>query len=649
MVVATVALTATSASATHNGANGKITYNIGNTTYVANPDGSAATILVNDSFTGGTWAPDGSRFAYSSTAAGVGIKTVRQNGVAPVVVTGNDADQDPAWGADGDVVFFSRQGRLWFALSDGAGEAPFGAAGFQDVHPSVYGYDVIFERDGSGGAPAVYRHNNGNPGTDALLIPNAAKPDYSPEGERIAYVVPGATAADDQIWIADAAGENAVKLTNDAAGATSPAWSPDGNTIIYTQSTGAVKSVVVANPGTVSPVNSNGQRPAWQSLQTNGVDRVWGQDAIETAISASQWNYADFGADDPIRKSAGAVVLSRSDQFYDALAGSALAISKDAPLLITATSALDARVQAEIKRVLGTSGTVYLLGGTAALPASIANKLTSLGYTVQRLWGNTAVETAIAINRVITDTPEIAIVATGAEFYDALAAGAVAGANSKTVIVLSWGSSMPAASANYLNSLNPDPSVEGGTLIVAAGGPGEDALVAAHESGQMPNWPFQTGYYPVVGDNAKDTALLIAQSFFASPLVAAVATSAGWYDALTGGAMIGAQYGPLLLTDPNGLYGPVADYLSNNSANIWKGVVLGGEAALPASLISPIGNAIAVPGWWQSNSIQPNLGTPGTKSLQAQTTPGVQAGKGASGRPAVPGVTLPSPTGTLTR
>jgi len=102
-------------------------------------------------------------------------------------------------------------------------------------------------------------------------------------------------------------------------------------------------------------------------------------------------------------------------------------------------------------------------------------------------------------------------------------------------------------------------------------------------------------YTSLVGNNEKDTAVALAREFFVSPRNVAISTNRGWQDALTGGAMIGATYGPLLLTDPNQLYGPVANYLSDASGSIVYGVMLGGYLALPDALIEPIGNAIGVP------------------------------------------------------
>jgi len=644
-----VALIAYYANATQSGVNGKITYNVNGDTFIANPDGSGAKKL-NVNAANPTWAPDGSRLAYRD-GAGTGIWSANDDGSGAVQLTNNSADDFPAWDAPGGAVLFSRDGHLMFTFSDGGraagdlGENP--PAGDLDVRPAVSpSGDLIFERIHAG-TPSIYQYKPGTPASPTLLVANATAVDFSPDGQKIAYEAAVGAAADHQIWVADANGSNAAKLTSETDAAHGPKWSPDGLKVLYHtgEGTSPVKSVTVGDKS-VAPVTGNGTQLSWQPVRKNKVDRVWGNDATDTAIAASQWNYADNGASDPVRGPAKAVVLSRSDTYFDALAGSALAVVKQAPLLITDKSALEQRVQAEIKRVLGTSGTVYLLGGPLALSAGIESQLTTLGYTTKRLAGATHFDTAIAIDKEITPDPVAAIVTTGINFFDALAAGAAAGANPGTVVVLTNGESMPAASAQYLNSLNPNPDT--GTMLVGGGGPGSRALVAAYSAGQMPSWPKdQIVYWPLIGNNEKDTALLLARFFFAAPGAVAIATNKTWQDALTGGAMIGAVYGPLLITDPTGLYGPVGDYLGNSSGSIWDGVILGGSLAIPDSFIDVIGNTIALPGQFTYESFQAINPAGGGRAIKApakvagQTLPRSIGGSKAAKTP--PGFTSAQP------
>jgi hypothetical protein len=110
----------------------------------------------------------------------------------------------------------------------------------------------------------------------------------------------------------------------------------------------------------------------------------------------SQVNFANHGdTADAKRTRANAVILARDDNFADALGGSALAVHQNAPPLVTPSRSLDHGVAAEISRVLAPGGTVYLLGGTAALSPAVADALTAMHFRVDRLAGTTRFESLI--------------------------------------------------------------------------------------------------------------------------------------------------------------------------------------------------------------------------------------------------------------
>ncbi|MET7420445.1 cell wall-binding repeat-containing protein [Dactylosporangium sp. NPDC005555] len=618
VTLATVAATVTAANATHPGTPGQVAYRVGGALYRANPDGSGATLMSSSSAipgTTGSWSDDGSRYAYSSLG---GLVTVRAGGGQTVQITGNAADVDPEWWPGGYGLLFSRNGQLFQAGANGTWEEPFGAdpaGAYQDTDPAIsINSQIIFERTAPGQPVSIYEFGQGHPAPDTKLV-EGSSPDFAPDGARFAYIAGG------NLWTAAADGSAKKQLTTDGT-ASDPSYSPDGTEIAFSAA-GALKKIKVDGSGPTT-IKAAGTAPAWQTVNANGVERVWGADGVGTAIATSQWNYMDndSGPEDAGRFPAEAVVLSRSDTYLDALVGSALAIKKGAPLLITKPGGtVEPRVLAEIKRVLGSSGDVYLLGGTLALPAGIETQLKGLGYTVKRIWGNTHYDTAVEINKQITPNPSVAIVTTGANYYDALAAGAAAGATAGNLaIVLTNGASMPASSAAYLNGLNPA-KVE----VVTAGGPGDAALANALSRGQLGNWAGFTidDAHRLVGQDEISTALQLAKYFFPNPSNVAISTNRGWQDALTGGAMIGAAYGPLLLTGPDHLDGSVAEYLSDNSACIWLGVMLGGYLALPDALIDPFGESFSATFDYYSGA--PSLAAKARpRSLVPHTVPGLR-------------------------
>jgi putative cell wall-binding protein len=288
--------------------------------------------------------------------------------------------------------------------------------------------------------------------------------------------------------------------------------------------------------------------------------RVAGEDGILTSIASSQDSFGNGEA--------GAVVISRSDLYPDALAGTPFAVDEDAPMLLTAPTTLDPRTEAELDRVLAKGRTVYVLGGPDAISPGIVLRLGQDGYRVVRLGGLNRYATAVVIARDL-GTPNDILVTTGITPGDALAGGAAA-AKLGGVVVLTDGSRMPAETTAYLAS-------EVGVAQVALGGP----AAAADPSAAA-----------LVGADRYATSVLVAQRFFHSPSVVGLANGFGFPDALSGGADMGEKGGPLLLIGPGALPQSVDAYLRSIAPTLTAGYVYGGMSVVPVSEFSQIGVAI---------------------------------------------------------
>src|SRR5690606_36122420 len=155
------------------------------------------------------------------------------------------------------------------------------------------------------------------------------------------------------------------------------------------------------------------------------------------------------------------------------------------PLLFTAGTAVDPLVLAELDRVLGGAGTVYLLGGEAALGPAVADELTEAGYTVRRLAGPSRLETAVAIaERVValTGGGTVALARAfapadqpTAAWVDSVTAGAWAADSGNPILVVDGqAETLPGSVAAFLDRLDPAHVVAlGGTAAVS------DAVVTA--------------------------------------------------------------------------------------------------------------------------------------------------------------------------
>lgn len=297
--------------------------------------------------------------------------------------------------------------------------------------------------------------------------------------------------------------------------------------------------------------------------------QIYGVDAIATSIAISTQEF-------PSAHSAGAVVLARSDFFSDALAGGPLAAAKNAPLLITpggSTGTLDPRVESEIQRVLAPGGTVYVLGGDLALPASIDTTLTGLGYHVVREAGANEYATAVDIAGAIGN-PGTVFLATGLSFYDALSSVPAAILNHAAILLTNGNQQAPETGA-YL-------AQHPGTSVYAIGGP----LAAAGAD------PAATAVY---GSDQFGTSAAVASTFFPSPAMYSAATYLDFPDALGGGVFMatGGRAGPLLLVDPDSdtLPAPIEQYVASLPANT-PGYVFGGPLAVPSRILDELALAV---------------------------------------------------------
>jgi rare lipoprotein A len=115
----------------------------------------------------------------------------------------------------------------------------------------------------------------------------------------------------------------------------------------------------------------------------------------------------------------------------DAVASGALAASHDRlPILLTAHDTLPQATEQALAD-LGASR-VLLIGGTAAIDPAVERRIGELGYDVQRVAGSSRYETSVLLAeealRRSGGTAQTPVFATGDDFPDALAAGALASA-----------------------------------------------------------------------------------------------------------------------------------------------------------------------------------------------------------------------------
>ncbi len=225
----------------------------------------------------------------------------------------------------------------------------------------------------------------------------------------------------------------------------------------------------------------------------------------------------------------------------------------------------------------GANGTnIVVLGGPSAVSDAVLSQLAACtSGSVSRIAGANRYATAAKVSSTfLSPGIDVAYVATGENFPDALAGSAAAGSGAGGPILLVRPTSVPSETAAELNRLNPKTIVVlGGTAAISAGV--ESALGA-----------YGT-VVRVAGSNRYSTGALVSSYAFPTGAdTAYVATGTNFPDALAGGPAAVGTKGPVLLVEPNSIPSSVRSELARLGMSNIK--VLGGTAAVSASLESSL-------------------------------------------------------------
>jgi Tol biopolymer transport system component len=217
----------------------------------------------------------------------------------------------PAWMRGGKEILFSSKRGLWrLAVSGEKPPSRLPFIGEDGIMPVVAqtgpgrSARLVYVRSSFDGN--IWRIDTSGPGLPASSPPVAAvsstrnegMPQLSPDGRRVAFW--SDRSGDDEIWVSDLDGSNAIQLTSRGAPATGyPHWSPDGQLITFHSSPEGKGDVYVIPAAGGKPRNLTNHPPkeAFPSFSRDGKwiyftssrsrdDRVWkiqasGGDAVQ--------------------------------------------------------------------------------------------------------------------------------------------------------------------------------------------------------------------------------------------------------------------------------------------------------------------------------------------------------------------------------
>lgn len=249
------------------------------------------------------------------------------------------------------------------------------------------------------------------------------------------------------------------------------------------------------------------------------------------------------------------VVIATGAGYADALSGSYLAYVKKAPILLK-NGNNSAKIRQYLEKNMKTNGTVYLLGGEAAISAEFETQLS--GYTIKRLAGKSRYDTNLEILKETGELPTELLVCTGKGFADSLSASA----SGKPILLVS--DKLTDVQKEYLNSMNIEK-----VYIIG----GESAVNAAVEA-ELAEY---TVYSRISGGTRFETSTAVAKAFVPKAKSAVLAYSHNFPDGLCGGPLAAALKAPLVLTMTD-KEKAAAKYVYANQ--IVSGYVLGGTGLI---------------------------------------------------------------------
>ena len=310
--------------------------------------------------------------------------------------------------------------------------------------------------------------------------------------------------------------------------------------------------VNITNGPIISPERYIHESESDYTPTVDSVYRIAGEDRYETSLDIA-YVFQEFSDQEAFHS----VIIANGKNFADALSGSYLAAKTNAPILMT-NGNNKAALKNFISENLIEGGTIYILGGTAAVSAYVEVAVYGLG-TIERLAGSDRYATNLEILKEAGVNNQEILVCTGKGFADSLSASA----SGKPLLLIN-NKSLSTAQKTFLakNSSN---------ILYVIGG---TTAVSTTIEKQLKTYGTTIR---IGGANRYETSVLIAEEFFSYPSTAVIASAKKFPDGLCGGPLAMALNAPLILT-ADGKETVATEYMYEN--DIQTGLVLGGESVI---------------------------------------------------------------------
>jgi putative cell wall-binding protein len=299
--------------------------------------------------------------------------------------------------------------------------------------------------------------------------------------------------------------------------------------------------------------------------------RIAGLDRIDTVNQVAMTGWSE---------GAKTVIIARSDDFPDALAGVTLAKKYDAPILVTSPVSLEKSVLEVLQELKPQE--IIILGGTGAISAKVENQIkdgASWTDNIRRIAGKNRYETAALIASEIPNSGEIAL-ATGTNFPDALTMASAAAAKD-IPILLTQKDVLPNETLDTIKSSKYE-------KVYVAGGEGVISSALTNQLTKVTGLE-QSKIVRLGGKDRYETSVKTVEYFFPDADELYIADGLDFCSPLAAGALAASKQAPLLIVqrEKNGDNTASEEYLQRLSTNITLRVI-GNEEVITDNLVTTI-------------------------------------------------------------